>query len=114
MASTSTERKQKRKAIVITSDEEDDTTEVNALDRDSTVGKLGRVQFPHNREKHHINDAAAQSIQEQLTTWFSTVHDTRGMPWRRRWDPSLSPEAKAQRAYEVGSAFAPRDCTNTC
>jgi A/G-specific adenine glycosylase len=30
--------------------------------------------------------------------------EKRGMPWRKRYDPSLSMEEKGQRAYEVGLA----------
>ena len=103
MATTSKTFNKKRKAVVISSDEEDveDSPQVIASDRDSTVRKPARIEFPHSPEIHHIDVTAAQSIQHELTAWFSTVHDSRGMPWRRRWDPALSSDAKAQRAYEV-------------
>ena len=36
-----------------------------------------------------------------LLEWFEEKRDVRGMPWRKRYDPSLSKEERAQRAYEV-------------
>ncbi|KIM33992.1 hypothetical protein M408DRAFT_302956 [Serendipita vermifera MAFF 305830] len=102
--------KNKRKAIVISSGEEDEAYSPEILNaphrRDSSAvaAKSTGARQSHNshsRDTHHVGKAAAQSIQEQLSAWFDTVHDVRGMPWRRRWDPTLSPEAKAQRAYEA-------------
>lgn len=40
-------------------------------------------------------------VRNALLAWYKTVHDTRGMPWRRPYDPNLGPEERAQRAYEV-------------
>jgi len=36
-----------------------------------------------------------------LLEWYSGVHEARGMPWRKPFDPSLGADARAQRAYEV-------------
>lgn len=38
---------------------------------------------------------------ESLLRWYGGVHASRGMPWRKPYDPSWSPEQKGQRAYEV-------------
>ncbi|PPQ87673.1 hypothetical protein CVT25_011440 [Psilocybe cyanescens] len=40
-------------------------------------------------------------MRKSLLGWYKTVHDTRGMPWRRSYDPNLGPDERAQRAYEV-------------
>jgi len=99
MASTSTGRKRKN---VISSDDEDEySPNIHTVGSDLVLKAAGKNQFPHNRKAHNLDATAAQSIQEQLTTWFGGVHDARNMPWRRRWDPTLSQDAKAQRAYEV-------------
>jgi A/G-specific adenine glycosylase len=92
MTSTSAGRKRKN---VISSDDEDEYSSGLVLKA------AGKNQFPHSRKVHKLDATAAQSIQEQLTTWFGGVHDARNMPWRRRWDPSLTADSKAQRAYEV-------------
>jgi A/G-specific adenine glycosylase len=42
------------------------------------------------------------SIQQALLDWFVDVRDSRGMPWRKQYDPTLGPDGRAQRAYEVG------------
>jgi hypothetical protein len=41
-------------------------------------------------------------MRPQLLEWYSQVHTTRGMPWRKPFDSSLDADARAQRAYEVG------------
>jgi A/G-specific adenine glycosylase len=41
-----------------------------------------------------------------LLKWFQTVHASRGMPWRKPYDPNLGIEDRAQRAYEVLDSIA--------
>ncbi|EMD34775.1 hypothetical protein CERSUDRAFT_125329 [Gelatoporia subvermispora B] len=53
----------------------------------------------HPASTHIISDPAP--LREALLNWYSLVHETRGMPWRKAYDPSLGAEEKAQRAYEV-------------
>ena len=36
-----------------------------------------------------------------LLGWYETVHTTRGMPWRKPYNPALGQAERAQRAYEV-------------
>jgi hypothetical protein len=36
-----------------------------------------------------------------LLAWFDVVCDSRGMPWRKQFDPSFGRDERAQRAYEV-------------
>ncbi|KAI0318077.1 DNA glycosylase [Amylostereum chailletii] len=55
--------------------------------------------IPHPASRHLIQNSAP--IQDALLSWFVTVHDVRGMPWRKRFDASLTTEQRAQRAYEV-------------
>ncbi|KAF7323887.1 J domain-containing protein [Mycena kentingensis (nom. inval.)] len=55
----------------------------------------------HARTAHIINQTEINPIRTALLAWFSTVHDSRQMPWRKAFNPSLTPDEKAQRAYEV-------------
>ncbi|WVQ99230.1 A/G-specific adenine glycosylase [Kwoniella sp. CBS 9459] len=57
------------------------------------------VQRRHAMEYHSVDRIGA--IQEDLLSWFEQVREKRGMPWRKRYDPSLSIEEKGQRAYEI-------------
>ena len=54
---------------------------------------------PHSKSVHSISSPVM--VRNALLAWYKTVHDTRGMPWRRPYDPNLGPEERAQRAYEV-------------
>ncbi|EGN92517.1 hypothetical protein SERLA73DRAFT_164044 [Serpula lacrymans var. lacrymans S7.3] len=40
-------------------------------------------------------------LRSALLEWYDKVHELRGMPWRKPYNPSLSREERAQRAYEV-------------
>ncbi|SJL15645.1 uncharacterized protein ARMOST_19149 [Armillaria ostoyae] len=53
----------------------------------------------HSKSQHVISNA--DEICDALLRWYSGVHATRGMPWRKVYDPNLGPEERAQRAYEV-------------
>ncbi|KIO30707.1 hypothetical protein M407DRAFT_20236 [Tulasnella calospora MUT 4182] len=57
------------------------------------------VSIPHSKSLH--NGAKVKPLTGSLLEWFDSVRDTRGMPWRKEYDPSLSEDEKAQRAYEV-------------
>ena len=43
-----------------------------------------------------------EPLREAILEWYEGVHASRGMPWRKPYDPSWNAEQKAQRAYEVG------------
>ena len=58
----------------------------------------------HPSSLHRINDAA--SLRVPLLKWYDTVHEIRGMPWRKPFDPTLNAEGRAQRAYEVSATLA--------
>lgn len=53
----------------------------------------------HPKSAHTI--LAPGSARTSLLEWYKTVHDARGMPWRKPYDPTLGPNERAQRAYEV-------------
>jgi hypothetical protein len=53
----------------------------------------------HSRSQHLIS--SPDLMRSSLLEWYSGVHEVRGMPWRRPFDPSLDADARAQRAYEV-------------
>ena len=54
---------------------------------------------PHSRSSHTIQSSGP--IRLALLEWYKTVHDIRGMPWRKSYDPTQGPDERAQRAYEV-------------
>ncbi|KLO10729.1 DNA glycosylase [Schizopora paradoxa] len=53
----------------------------------------------HPLSRHTISNP--KPLRQALLKWFDGVHDKRGMPWRKRYDGSLSRELQSQRAYEV-------------
>ena len=53
----------------------------------------------HPRSQHLIS--SPDPMRHSLLEWYSVVHEVRGMPWRKPFDPSLDANARAQRAYEV-------------
>ncbi|WVQ82164.1 A/G-specific adenine glycosylase [Cryptococcus sp. DSM 104549] len=57
------------------------------------------VNRPHGEGYHGIEGIVG--VQDALLGWFEDAREKRGMPWRKRYDPSLSTEEKGQRAYEV-------------
>ena len=58
---------------------------------------------PHTKNTHTIKTTDITAIRSALLQWYSTVHDSRNMPWRKRYDPTLGREGRAQRAYEAKS-----------
>lgn len=54
---------------------------------------------PHSRSQHLIS--SPDLMRPSLLEWYSGVHEVRGMPWRKPFDPSLDADARGQRAYEV-------------
>jgi A/G-specific adenine glycosylase len=59
----------------------------------------GTYATPHSASRHAIS--SPDSMRVSLLEWYSGVHEARGMPWRKPFDPSLDADARAQRAYEV-------------
>jgi A/G-specific adenine glycosylase len=53
--------------------------------------------------------AKAEPLREALLCWYAGVHEARGMPWRKPYDPTFGPEERAQRAYEASVTF-PLSC----
>ncbi len=56
-------------------------------------------QSSHPKSTHTI--LSPGSARTALLDWYKTVHDARGMPWRKPYNPTLDPNERAQRAYEV-------------
>ncbi|PBL00334.1 DNA glycosylase [Armillaria gallica] len=67
----------------------------------ATVAEPSNAEYlnDHSKSQHVIGNA--DEICDALLRWYSGVHATRGMPWRKEYDPNLGPEDRAQRAYEV-------------
>ena len=53
----------------------------------------------HPVSRHTIADP--EPLRCALLKWYAGVHESRGMPWRKPYDPTWGPEERAQRAYEV-------------
>ena len=53
----------------------------------------------HASATHNIS--APKPLRVALLKWYAGVHETRGMPWRKRYDSTLGRDGQAQRAYEV-------------
>jgi A/G-specific adenine glycosylase len=53
----------------------------------------------HSVSMHVITDVEPMRV--ALLEWYDRVHDARKMPWRKKFDPSLGIDGRAQRAYEV-------------
>ncbi|THH10699.1 hypothetical protein EW145_g1137 [Phellinidium pouzarii] len=45
--------------------------------------------------------ANTKAIRSSLLDWYSGVHESRGMPWRKPFDATLDVQGRSQRAYEV-------------
>ncbi|KAJ3517911.1 hypothetical protein NLJ89_g208 [Agrocybe chaxingu] len=71
----------------------------NGASSSSTPAEASAPSLMRCRSTHTIQDPAA--MRAALLRWYKTVHETRGMPWRRPYDPNLGVEERAQRAYEV-------------
>lgn len=54
---------------------------------------------PHALSTHTIT--SLDSICFALLQWYAGVHGSRGVPWRKPFDPSLGQDGRSQRAYEV-------------
>lgn len=72
-------------------------------------GKLQNV-LSHPRSSHNIQ--SPNDIRTALLRWYAVVHTSRGMPWRKPYDPSQGPEERAQRAYEVCLCLRSREATS--
>ncbi|KAJ7096736.1 DNA glycosylase [Mycena belliarum] len=55
----------------------------------------------HAKAIHAIRAEGVAPIRAALLKWYSTVHASRNMPWRKPFDLTLNREERAQRAYEV-------------
>ncbi|KAF8157011.1 DNA glycosylase [Crassisporium funariophilum] len=64
-----------------------------------TLDELDVNRHSHSRFLHIIESPVP--IRLALLEWYKTVYHTRGMPWRKPYDPTLGAEERAQRAYEV-------------
>lgn len=63
-----------------------------------TVGCGGYV-LSHPASIHIIQ--SPEAIRIALLQWYAGVQTSRGMPWRKPYDPLQGPEERGQRAYEV-------------
>jgi len=70
----------------------------------------------HSASIHVVTTSRIDEIRESLLEWYNKVHDVRGMPWRKRYDPLLGREGRAQRAYEarISSFSQTSEVKHTC
>ncbi|KAF9523248.1 DNA glycosylase [Crepidotus variabilis] len=83
----------KRKANQMTKDASEEAS--NSSNTHQTV-------LPHEihpKSLHTVQSSPAMRL--SLLKWYRGVHDARGMPWRKPYDPLLGRADRAQRAYEV-------------
>lgn len=66
---------------------------------DSDAEAVEDIVRPHSTGIHSV--ASPGPTREALLKWYSDVHETRGMPWRKAFDATLDGEGRGQRAYEV-------------
>jgi A/G-specific adenine glycosylase len=78
-----------------------------AVTRESSEGATTSETYatPHSPSLHLIS--SPDLMRPSLLDWYSGVHDARGMPWRKPFDPTLDSDARAQRAYEVRREIFP-------
>ena len=74
-----------------------DTGFMNEPDTDLSPGPAQAC--PHPVSLHVLS--RPEQPRKALLDWYGGVHASRGMPWRKPFDPTWSQEQKAQRAYEV-------------
>lgn len=76
------------------------TTKRAAAPSNGSNNVTGASGLNHLSSLHNL--AQPGPMRAALLRWYSGVHASRGMPWRKPYDSSLGPEDRAQRAYEVG------------
>ncbi|KAH9983154.1 DNA glycosylase [Russula compacta] len=83
-------RRKRRSTAATRKSSTSERAEASALETYST---------PHSPSRHLISSPGP--MRPSLLKWYYGVHEVRGMPWRKPFDPSLDADARAQRAYEV-------------
>jgi len=71
---------------------------------EASTSALDTYATPHSPSRHLIS--SPDPMRASLLGWYAGVHEVRGMPWRKPFDPSLDADARAQRAYEVRSCMS--------
>ncbi|KAF5383159.1 hypothetical protein D9615_004998 [Tricholomella constricta] len=89
--------KRKAKKAKVNQIPESDAVE-SVLHRQPAVECKGDA-LSHSASGHVIHTPGP--IRIALLRWYAGVHTSRGMPWRKPYDPLQGPEERAQRAYEV-------------
>ncbi|EJD02473.1 DNA glycosylase [Fomitiporia mediterranea MF3/22] len=88
-----TKRRKTKKALA--SADSEDYEHTAAAEANFDIGKA----VSHPVSLHSIKHPVA--IQRCLLDWYAGVHQNRGMPWRKPFDPTLDAQGRSQRAYEV-------------
>ncbi|KAG5654571.1 hypothetical protein H0H81_000096 [Sphagnurus paluster] len=71
----------------------------DAFESPSAVQHTEKSKISHSASIHLIHSPL--EVQTALLQWYAGVHASRGMPWRKPYNPLLGPDERAQRAYEV-------------
>ncbi|KAK6910252.1 A/G-specific adenine glycosylase [Kwoniella mangroviensis CBS 8507] len=74
-----------------------DKVKSEVIDIEDSAGPS--VSRDHGSEYHSVDEIVKS--QKDLLDWFESCRETRGMPWRKRYDSELIMEEKGQRAYEI-------------
>ncbi|KAG6861292.1 hypothetical protein C0995_001846 [Termitomyces sp. Mi166 len=81
--------KRKRKALTKSSN----TSKSAESPRKLVPRGLGGETYLHTSSSHVIKSPGV--LQDTLLEWYRTVHTTRGMPWRKPFNPHLGPEERS-------------------
>ena len=71
----------------------------DADDRNANGVEMNGRATKHALSLHTI--ANPKPLQSALLDWYGTVHEKRGMPWRKPFVSTSDKRVRSQRAYEV-------------
>lgn len=69
--------------------------------KDPTTSGSTDSQASNCEGRHVFSSDTSETIAGSLLTWFDGVHASRGMPWRKKFNPAWNADERGQRAYEV-------------
>ncbi|KIK70180.1 hypothetical protein GYMLUDRAFT_34666 [Collybiopsis luxurians FD-317 M1] len=73
--------------------DDNDENSFNDMENDDEASPL------HPKSAHIVSSPSL--IRQALLKWYASARTSRGMPWRKPFDPNLDLDGQAQRAYEV-------------
>ncbi|KAG2142215.1 DNA glycosylase [Suillus bovinus] len=104
--------KRKRAQLLASESEKDYADNSDSSYDETTKTRKARKKGHENDDSTLVNSISGHPVSMHIISavgpmrialleWYDRVHDARKMPWRKKFDPSLDVEGRAQRAYEV-------------